>query len=422
MLKGVLLAIALGMSVTSSPSMASTPSDGLRTAEVPCSRGIPCPTGIVPGDGAVTVTWTPAETAILCPNCSGGFTSYLVQSSFDPVTGSGYKRCQTFAIEATSCTVTGLVNGVNYTFTVKAGYGGQWAGGFWEYFGPQSPVATAPVAPCCGVPAGPVDVVVTPSGGGVSVGWAQSPDWGGAQAIGYTATASPGGASCTTENLSCELEGLTYGQEYSVGVVATNRKGASVPVLSAAPVMVPLAAPMPPAGGKVAYLGSGTARVSWGPSPRDGGAPVKGYEVTSIPAGHSCRSARARACIVEGLRGGREYAFTVTAVNQVGASAASEPIVAGKLTGPASVPKAVESKAGDTFVDVAWLPPKDTGGGRVLQYVVKAAGGATACQTRQLSCRISGLQPGSRHAWSIYAVNTSGRGSAASTGDVQWVT
>ena len=378
----------------------------------------------VAGDGSVTVSWARAEGAKFDIGRWFLFTRYRVESSFDPVTGSGYKECFSLDLDVTSCTVTGLVNGVQYTFTVKAGYGASFESRphvftTWENFLPQFPVATAPVAPCCGIPAGPVDVVVTPSGGGVSVGWGQSPDWGGAQTIGYTATASPGGASCTTENLSCELEGLTYGQEYSVGVVATNRKGASVPVLSAAPVMVPLAAPMPPAGGKVAYLGSGTARVSWGPSPRDGGAPVKGYEVTSIPAGHSCRSARARACIVEGLRGGREYAFTVTAVNQVGASAASEPIVAGKLTGPASVPKAVESKAGDTFVDVAWLPPKDTGGGRVLQYVVKAAGGATACQTRQLSCRISGLQPGSRHAWSIYAVNTSGRGSAASTGDVQ---
>ena len=50
---------------------------------------------------------------------------------------------------------------------------------------------------------------------------------GGSPITGYTATATPGGATCTATVTSCTIGGLTNGTTYSVTVRATNAIGSS---------------------------------------------------------------------------------------------------------------------------------------------------------------------------------------------------
>ena len=59
----------------------------------------------------------------------------------------------------------------------------------------------------------------------IAVSWA-APQWdGGAPVTGYTATAEPSGATCSTAGTSCTIAGLALGQSYTVMVTANNPVG-----------------------------------------------------------------------------------------------------------------------------------------------------------------------------------------------------
>ena len=77
------------------------------------------------------------------------------------------------------------------------------------------------------VPGPPTDVIAVPSDGQALVSWNAPLDTGGLVITSYTATASPGGASCTSTTTSCVIVGLTTGETYSISVTATNAIGTS---------------------------------------------------------------------------------------------------------------------------------------------------------------------------------------------------
>jgi hypothetical protein len=79
------------------------------------------------------------------------------------------------------------------------------------------------------VPGPPTDVNAVPSDGQALVSWNAPLDTGGLVITGYTATASPGGASCTSTTTSCVITGLKNGSTYSITVTATNAVGTSEP-------------------------------------------------------------------------------------------------------------------------------------------------------------------------------------------------
>jgi uncharacterized repeat protein (TIGR01451 family) len=121
---------------------------------------------------------------------------------------------------ATSCTVTGLVNGTTYTFSVTAT----------NVAGTGAPsVASAPVTPT-GPPASPAAPTASPRNARVLVSWQEPSSDGGVAVSGYTVTASPGGATCTTTGaLSCFVTGLANGTTYTFTVTASNARGQSLP-------------------------------------------------------------------------------------------------------------------------------------------------------------------------------------------------
>jgi hypothetical protein len=71
-----------------------------------------------------------------------------------------------------------------------------------------------------------------------TVSWTAPTSNGGSPVTGYTATARPGGATCTTIELSCEITGLSSGVTYSYSVLATNSIGSS-PVRQATITFIP---------------------------------------------------------------------------------------------------------------------------------------------------------------------------------------
>jgi predicted phage tail protein len=251
----------------------------------------------------------------------------------------------------------------------------------------------------------------------VDVSWQAPTNWGGAPELTYTVTATPGGATCTTVGLTCRLDGLGYGSTYAISVSGANSAGSSPPATGSATIATGV--PDTPTVTKVTYLPGGRARVTWKPPASDGGSKLTGYTIASTPGKARCTAkASARTCDVTGLTGGRRYAFSATAVNAKGASTASAPVAAGVLVGPASKPRDVAATLDGTRATVTWNAPSDNGGGKVISYVVRSVPAGLECTSTKPTCSISGLARGRTYTFTVYAVNTSGRGQPATSNPV----
>ncbi|MEI6694369.1 MAG: fibronectin type III domain-containing protein, partial [Actinomycetes bacterium] len=191
-----------------------------------------------PNDGEVTLTWS-------APINTGGsaITSYTATAVQD-----GTKTCTTATL---TCTITGLTNGTSYTFTISATN----IAGTSVPSSPSSAVipATAPNAP--------TGVNGVPGNGQVTLTWSAPLNTGGSPITSYTATASPGGAACTTATLTCTITGLTNGISYTFSATGTSGHFTSTPSNASQPV-TPFPRPDPPRITKLTLI-STSAIVDW---------------------------------------------------------------------------------------------------------------------------------------------------------------
>jgi hypothetical protein len=161
------------------------------------------------------------------------------------------------------------------------------------------------------VPSAPTNAVAFGFDSGAIISWDATPYDGWNDLLGYTVTASPGGAQCfTTGALFCSLDGLQNGTPYTFTVVATNGIGDSQPSTPAS--ATPTAVPAPP----TAVTGVGAdskVTVSWTASESSS---ATGYVVTSHPDQQQCTSTGALTCTVTGLTNGQVYTFTVAATSE----------------------------------------------------------------------------------------------------------
>lgn len=171
------------------------------------------------GNQSVAVSWA-------APQDGGApVASYKVTSS------PGAKTCTT---SLTTCTVSGLINGTPYTFTVTAV----------NVVGTSGPSApTAAVTPAT-VPNAPINPVAIRSDQAATVIWS-APDNGGAAITSYTVTSSPGGKTCTTSAASCTIADLSNGTSYTFSVTATNNVGTSLASLPTGSVTPKNCSPAP---------------------------------------------------------------------------------------------------------------------------------------------------------------------------------
>lgn len=177
----------------------------------------------------------------------------------------------------------------------------------------------------------PLSVAADPGDTEATVSWKPPTSPGSAPITGYTATASPGGQTCSAlaPDTSCSIPGLTNGTAYSFTVVAYSQAGASSSSLPSAKV-TPGKTPGPPSN-VTATAGTLSATVDWSPPASPGSTPVSGYTVTASPGGRTCSAlAPATTCKVARLSAGTSYTFTVAAENTYGlgqSSAASAAVV-----------------------------------------------------------------------------------------------
>ena len=361
--------------------------DGAPTPPGTTAPSAPTLNSATPGNSQVSLAWT-------VPTSDGGspITGYTATAN------QGGATCSTSG--STTCTISGLVNGTSYSFTVRA----------------TNSVGTGPASNSLSesprtVPGAPSLNSVTPGGSQVSLVWTPPASNGGSAITGYTATAIPGGATCsTTGSTTCTVSGLTNGTSYAFTVAATNVAGTgpSSNALSATPRTVPSAPTL-----NSATPGNGQVSLAWTAPTSDGGSPITGYTATASPGGATCSGSGATTCIVSGLANGTSYSFTVVAANAAGTGPASNALPATPLAVPGA-PTLNSATSGDAQVTLSWTAPGSDGGSPITGYTATASpGGATCTTSGAITCTISGLTNGTPYSFSVTATNTAGTGPAS---------
>jgi fibronectin type 3 domain-containing protein len=355
-----------------SNAMSATPSG------VPSAPGLTSATG---GNGSATLTWTAAA------GNGSPVSSYTATSS------PGGFTCTTSAL---GCTVSGLTNGVSYSFTVTATNG--------VGTGPASNALSAVPA---GLPGAPTLTTAARGNGSVTLGWSAAAS-NGSTVTSYTATSSPGGFTCTSGSLGCTVSGLTNGTTYTFTVTATNGVGTGPASnsMSATPAAVPTAPVL-----TSAAAGNGSVQLAWSAA-NGNGLPVSSYTATSSPGGFTC-STSALGCTVGGLTNGTTYTFTVTATNAVGTGPASNSLSA-TPAGLPGAPSLTSATGGDGSVTLGWSAAA-ANGSTVTSYTATSTTGGFSCTTGSLGCTVSGLTNGTTYTFTVTATNGVGTGPASNS-------
>lgn len=265
--------------------LASTPSDAV-------TIGLPQPPTNVVGTaayGQATVSWT-------APAGGGPVVTYVVTAT------PGLYTCSTTS--GTSCVVTGLTNGVAYTFTVVTQ----------NTLGSSTPSsASVPVTPSA-APGSPTGVSATVGVGSALVSWT-APVQTGTGITQYLVTSTPDSKTCTTTGAtSCTVSGLSNGTAYTFTVMAIASTLTSAPSTASTSVTTP-SVPSAPAGSvSFTNVGTSSATANWGAATANGST-VLHYNVTY------CGQVSGVSCSITGLSASTSYQVCVTATNAVGTGA-----------------------------------------------------------------------------------------------------
>lgn len=334
------------------------------------------------GDGSATVSWS-------APSNSGSsaVTGYLAS------TEDGSFTCQTTS--ATTCTITGLTNGVGYRFIVTASNS---AG---------SSVASTPskiVTPLT-VSSAPEGITTLPGIKTVKVSWLTPSSNGGSAIKGYVVTSSPENKTCKSNQANtCTVRGLTAGQNYVFSVAAINKAGSSQ--LAYSLPTAPLGLPSAPTSVTSNSQG-GSIAVSWGLPQSTGGSAILRYQVTSSPAKYNCTTTNT-SCTFGATGNGTKYIFNVVAINAIGKSPVARSGNTITNYAIAQAPTSVIAVAGENQASVSWTAPTSNGGSEITSYTVTSTPGGLTCTTPTTSCVVSGLNNYVNYTFSVTATNAVG--------------
>lgn len=268
------------------------------TVNVADKPGNPENVAAIPGDGEAIVNFT-------APAFDGGspITNYTVTAQPGGITASGTES---------PIKVTGLENGIAYTFTVVAT---NRAGDS------LSSISSASVTPMPPAPGAPILLEPVAGNGEVTLTWN-----GVDEATGYKVfmSESPEAidnevAAVTDSVYSHTITGLTNGKAYYFVLKATNTGSDSAPSLPV--TATPMTVPGVPTN-ITATAGNRQAIITFTPPVDDGGSPITGYEVTAMPGNHKVFGTSSPITMT-GLDNGTSYTFTVTAINGKGNSVQS---------------------------------------------------------------------------------------------------
>jgi len=283
---------------TMSPVVSATPKAPLALVMPPSA---PTALTATPGDGQASLSWNaPAD------NGGAAIDHYVVYqdgSSVATVTG-------------TSATVSGLMNGIPYSFTVAAHNSAA--------IGEVSEAVVVTPSATATVPGAPTELNATGGDGQVMLSWNPPANNGGRAVTGYlihwgTDPSSSDGPISTT-GTSYLHEGLENGQVLYYWVSAVNEvgEGDTSDVASATP-SASLSLPSAPTG-LTASIISGYVSLNW-TAPADGALDIVGFRVyrgASVPTMQMIASVIGTTFMDNTVTGNQTYYYQVSAVNDAG--------------------------------------------------------------------------------------------------------
>ena len=360
---------------------------------------------------------------------SGDVTDYIIE--FSSTSGSSWTTFADGVTTATTAVVTGLTNGVTYSFRVTAVN----ASGN----SPASEVARAVV----GVPTAPTGLVATAGAAQVALRWMAPTADGGSAITDYIVefSADSGNVWSTFDDgvstaLAATVTGLVNGITHTFRVSALNAVGSSGVSSSTAAVPWQVTSPSPPRSLVVTSVMATSISLEWLIPTTDGGGFITGYVVEQSTDGVDWSTSR-----LTGLGGryggiwfataydlvsGAEYRFRVRATNSNGNSEPSSP-TAPRAAGISSEPEDVRAvEAGPRRIMLRWERPLSNGGsairGYTIEYSVDAGTswttwpfntGVEGCVCQYMSRTVTDLTDGQPHIFRVKAYNSIGTSSAS---------
>ncbi len=160
------------------------------------------------------------------------------------------------------------------------------------------------------------------------VSWTAPRSPGSSAVTSYRATTASGkSCTATAPTLTCTISGLTAGTSYTVSVVARNATHNGWGAAGTAAALTAATVPSAVASVSITKVAKGSVKIAWPAPTQNGGASVTGYEIRYRRAsGGSTTTIRSlpvtpRTMTISDLAVGRNYIFTVYAVNEIGTGA-----------------------------------------------------------------------------------------------------
>ena len=273
------------------------------------------------------------------------------------------------------------------------------------------PPPPKPKKPEVAKPGAPRNVRAAAGNAEVRVSW-QSANPNGAPITRYVVTGDGKSFQVGANQRSVNVTGLVNGQTYRFEVHAVNKKGDG-PSKSSNAVKPTAEVPDAPTAATALAKADGSVAVTWPPA-NGQGLEIKRYSVTAISEGGSApvgEADGAELTIKAGeLEYGKQYAFTVVAINERGAGSKASPVSNSvvpfaKPEKPGNVDAAtVGGKKGS--IKASWSPSAENG--RPITKYVVTAGGRSVDVTGGNAVTIDGFADGQTVKVEVRAVNEAG--------------
>jgi sugar lactone lactonase YvrE len=298
------------------------------------------------GSQTVTLSWT-------APTSDGGrpIQEYQVYLATTPG-GQDYEGSAAAQVWApsTGTTISGLVNGTTYYFTVLA----------WndvDYSAPSNEVSATPTGT---VPDAPAMYAPVASSQTVDLAWDAPSSDGGSPIDEYRVYqgTTAGGEDYSTPvaivdpwNDWTTISGLTNGTTYYFTVKAHNLYGLSLPSGEVSATPMP-EVPGAPTDLTLTAVGDGSITLDWTAPTSDGGATIDEYRIYQDGTLIATIGATATDATVSGLLNGDAFTYTVRAHNSAGESPSSNSLWA--IAGPPTAPTSLTSTSGRGSATLWW--------------------------------------------------------------------